>query len=261
MDERLVNLSSIKPRSPWRQLRSPPQNRGFLSLSRGAWGVFLSQDGRQGAIAPATIDIEKTNGIIDRAAMSAPLITQEVRWFLDGELPQSVKRWFFKDCPGNWLSCGDSRTDVYLMVPESEAINIKRRHGDSLELKWRESALGVWPVGDDAGRVERWSKWVEEPIISPQFSDRWWIDTHKTRWQRQYRDVRYELTQLQTPYRLSWSLAYELDLPHPNARSRLIEILNETLTSYPDGNLSPSHSYSYTHWLLFSHQSPVTSHQ
>ncbi|MGC9502527.1 hypothetical protein [Baaleninema sp.] len=185
--------------------------------------------------------------------MSSPLITQEVRWFLDGDPPQPVKRWFFKDCPGDWLSFADSRTDVYLIFPESEAINIKQRNGHSLELKWRESILGVWQIGDHSGQVERWRKWIEDGSFSPeslqQFSEDWWVEAHKTRWQRQYRGVRYELTQLQSDRRTSWSLAYELESSPPNY-SHLAAVVCDTLKSYPDNHLCQSSSYSYTHWLI-----------
>jgi hypothetical protein len=63
------------------------------------------------------------------------LITDEVRWFFPGMIPQAVIDWFGGGAPA---APAPKRTDIYLPLPASLALGIKLRQG-RFEIKTRTS--------------------------------------------------------------------------------------------------------------------------
>jgi hypothetical protein len=61
------------------------------------------------------------------------LITDEIRWFFSGLIPESVIDWFRAGAP---IAPAPKRTDIYLPLPASLALGIKLRQG-RLEIKTR----------------------------------------------------------------------------------------------------------------------------
>lgn len=96
-----------------------------------------------------------------------PLVSREVRWFLDGGINhhRSLKRWF-EDKTARDPAClwAEQRSDIYLLVPESADMGIKWREG-KLQIKGRVAACGTTVFGArHQGLVERWIKWSYEEV-------------------------------------------------------------------------------------------------
>lgn len=81
--------------------------------------------------------------------------TAEVRWFLEGPLPESGLPWFH-DLAGNHF--WETRTDHYVRPPSPDGLGVKGRTGN-LEVKRLARVAGVEVWGDVAGRLEHWRKW------------------------------------------------------------------------------------------------------
>ena len=82
--------------------------------------------------------------------------TAELRWFFRRPLPPAVEAWFEKvaDPPA-------TRTDTYLVLPDSDALGVKIRGGTtSFQLKVRPrpgQRLGL--PGGITGQLEEWQRW------------------------------------------------------------------------------------------------------
>ncbi len=85
-----------------------------------------------------------------------PLITCEMRWLLDGALPQDAERWFQR---GREPAVPVKREDRYLLLPGVADMGIKEREG-RLEIKGRLAVLKTHAITPEIeGRAERWCKW------------------------------------------------------------------------------------------------------
>lgn len=122
-----------------------------------------------------------------------PLISLELRWFLDGEILPHLSTWFHEHLPGNHVGPPEKRDDVYLYLPKVEDIGVKLRQG-KLEIKWRQLARPYRGPHGAAGQVERWIKWDwNDPEGAPLQNIKTfqsplgpWIIVEKSRWQRKY---------------------------------------------------------------------------
>jgi hypothetical protein len=102
--------------------------------------------------------------------MFAPLLTREVRWFLEGSLEEHapVKDWFETvrpiPCTAHlgrpaWRERTGGEPDRYLLVPGNEDMGIKWREGQ-LQVKGRLADQGHLFFGErHEGIVECWVKW------------------------------------------------------------------------------------------------------
>jgi hypothetical protein len=136
---------------------------------------------------------------------SGPLVTAEVRWFGQGEVPSSVLSWFELDLPapidtdGDGIDEEEGRTDRYLLSPGVDSVSVKLRGGSGFEVKRREGGYSVFSVGGLSGNLGVWKKWelpgphgTTGPLVEDESGD--WLDVLKHRRMRSYgvfgRDVR-----------------------------------------------------------------------
>jgi len=92
------------------------------------------------------------------------LETAEIRWFLQGEIPEEILSWFtgFDDFPAST----QTRTDHYLRLPDT-GIGIKIREGliEHKQLrgregeKWRDGEGERWSSGECSGIPRYFQKW------------------------------------------------------------------------------------------------------
>ena len=130
------------------------------------------------------------------------LPTVEVRWFYQGDMPETTLQRFKSGELPQDKGVVEERKDVYLFLPGVDSLGIKLRgtsirresDADQLEIKRRQLEGGVVTFSPGAtGRLERWSKWVfrAEPS-GPQLStsvtakDEAWVSVGKVRYLRKY---------------------------------------------------------------------------
>lgn len=104
-------------------------------------------------------------------------VTTEVRWFLNGDLPPEVERWF----TSTDIECLiEDRCDTYQLGGRPD-VGVKRRFQDKLELKVRfdgphEVALG----GGFVGQLERWKRWSPADDQAVADDGGMWLDADKS---------------------------------------------------------------------------------
>lgn len=119
--------------------------------------------------------------------------TAEVRWILDGPLPDAIRRWFNRD----GVPAAETRDDRYVVLSGCETVGIKLRGGDGsgatqLDVKamrGREREMRL--AADVCGRAAAWSKWTlaladADAIVSGLEPPTPTITTHKRRLMRRY---------------------------------------------------------------------------
>jgi len=193
--------------------------------------------------------------------------TVEMRWFLPGPVPLSVLDWFGSLGPG--LAAPAPRTDRYLLLPGRDDLGIKLREG-RLEIKGRTAELGIHRLGSRAiGEVETWCKWS---LASEEVPEAWckWslaseevpealrvldanpalgVPVHKDRALRMLEGCQVEVTALEAPFGVWWTLGLEaLTGPEP-ALAPLVSVGEHVLGDFPD-RLGERDSRSYPGWLV-----------
>lgn len=100
--------------------------------------------------------------------------TTELRWFVPGPLPPDIRGWFTGS-----TGVPEERTDTYLLDGRDD-IGVKRRFGETLELKVRQSLDGRIELDDGlAGSLEVWRKWSPAEGLVGDGTDGPWVDVHK----------------------------------------------------------------------------------
>jgi hypothetical protein len=201
------------------------------------------------------------------------LKTAEMRWFYTGKVPENVQHWFEKELPGDNLRSRDTREDVYLWIPQCEFLGVKHRES-RLEIKWRQQALGKWPLSDRiVGNAEIWIKWLcvdpESDTMLPTnvMTQPSWIGVQKQRQQRIYtyppeQQVQpapadewlssgggVELTQLRVANQDWWTLGIEVFGEGRDLLDVLQAIATIVTASYPGETMTAQHSFGYPAWL------------
>jgi hypothetical protein len=87
--------------------------------------------------------------------MAAFYLTAELRWFVNGRIPLEPKKFIQSHKPELWTS--ESRTDEYIVFPNSKSVGIKLREGN-LEIKSWVGELGSVQVGGSDYRIHSWEK-------------------------------------------------------------------------------------------------------
>lgn len=125
------------------------------------------------------------------------LDTTEVRWFFDGGIPSEVGDWFTTPA-----SVAEERCDTYLLDVRPD-IGVKRRYGETLEIKVRRSLAGRIELRRGlAGQLEIWRKWspAEDLVdIDIDIDDRRWADVHKSVVKRRFSASGTEIDFLREP--------------------------------------------------------------
>jgi hypothetical protein len=206
----------------------------------------------------------------------------EVRWFLDGPIPDELHAWFVgaADAPPYLAGREAARTDRYLLLPGCRTLGAKLREG-KLELK----ALCTPPTHLElphgvVGRSASWVKWSyaeppAEPFVAALLAEPArlaagepgsWADVSKVRWMRLFsldgplREVpfdqqpqqgcSFELSQVTVFGTQYWSLACEafgdLALVADYLRQVTLHLFS---AAPPPAPLSAANSWSYPAWL------------
>ena len=179
--------------------------------------------------------------------------TAEVRWFGPGRPPALLGRRM--DELG--AKGPEQRTDVYLCLPETEALGVKLRDGGvALELKLRERALGETEFpGGPVGIPELWQKWsfpVDEEarsITGLGLPAQAWLGVDKSRRLADYPGCSVELTELRAAGEEWWTLGFEA-----SGTDQLVEALTAAVSDFFSQSavveeLRGARSGAYPAWL------------
>jgi hypothetical protein len=195
------------------------------------------------------------------------LVTCEMRWVLDGALPDEVERWFHRDgrpAPPAW------REDRYLILPGAADMGIKERQG-RLEIKGRLAKLGSHAIAPEIeGAAERWCKWSYDAAGAPPFGGlqgQEAVVVGKARAQRHFllepggraqevaqrdltrRGFSLEVTRIRLRAHDHWSLGVEAAPDDATLLGDLLGALAVVLQGFPLP-LPRACSRSYPRWLL-----------
>ena len=201
--------------------------------------------------------------------------TLEVRWFIKGTPAAVVQHWFKSECPGQLLTPqGQTREDLYAygnlkdylnkfkeFAPNlaRDQINLKLREGN-LELKLRQKQFGIETFTHEndrsiwSGRVEQWCKLSQQQskdaASSFNLTDINWISVFKKRLQKSDRDVKSELTLLETNNSAWWSIAFEMPQSDNNVKVNFFrEVVEQAAKTYSGSKLLAANSCGYADWL------------
>lgn len=130
------------------------------------------------------------------------LPTVEVRWFYQGDVPETTLQRFRSGAFPQDRGTIEERKDVYLYLPGVDSLGIKLRGtntqrangADQLEIKRREHEGSVVTfMPGVTGRLERWIKWAfqgesSDPQLSSMLTatDEAWVSVSKVRYLRKY---------------------------------------------------------------------------
>lgn len=199
--------------------------------------------------------------------------TAEVRWFLEGPLPDNVEQWF--EAVAGALPW-EARTDHYVRPATPDGLGVKARMGQ-LEIKRLAEVIGEEAFHTcAAGCVERWRKWSFPLDGSARLRNGAgdWVAVGKRRQKATFavRDesveqvprveqarqgCSLEIAEVQATGMPWWSISFEAFGPEP----ALVELLRRTATHvFAEAKppiLAVGHSMSYPRWLFERVQRPV----
>jgi hypothetical protein len=199
--------------------------------------------------------------------------TVEVRWFLRGEIPSEIWRWFHNR--GHDPETQPPREDFYLLLANGGSLGVKLREG-RIEIKQRNGRSEIVRFGQHTlGRVEQWIKWSFVASETDNFLARisefskWWIGVRKERKLRTYQVLEsgtvtgvstgifiengcgWELASVnylgaEDPW---WSLGFEAFGKENNLRDTLSLVADSILSVENAPVLTVEDSFGYPRWL------------
>lgn len=119
-------------------------------------------------------------------APPGPILTREVRWFHDGQLPEEIVAWF---TDGQFGEASEVRVDDYDSDALRQGVGVKRRNGEALDAKYRifhEDHVTLAP--GVVGCVEEWLK-----VSGPRNDIPFPADGESIRVSKQIRSRRFDL--------------------------------------------------------------------
>lgn len=201
------------------------------------------------------------------------LISNELRWFYAGKLPENILLWFQQTCMIDPLKSPEQREDLYLYSPECDYLGIKLRQG-RLEVKWRQASLGMMSFGQlVSGNAEKWGKWLCEDSQGESFqaatvlSNSCWVNVQKVRYSQLFQvfadfsvqavatneridnGCSVEITNLLVQENACWSLAFEAFGEDRRIKENLQATASWVFDTYQNSQLAIANSYAYPHWL------------
>ncbi|MBW4559898.1 MAG: hypothetical protein KME32_01875 [Mojavia pulchra JT2-VF2] len=201
------------------------------------------------------------------------LISNELRWFYPGKLPEDIKLWFQQNCLIDPLQSPEAREDIYLYSPGCDYLGIKLRQG-RLEVKWRQAEFSVVRFGESvAGQPEKWGKWLCEDSTQESFQPAMvlgnplWVSVQKVRYSQLFQVLadltaqpvsdqeriangcRVEITNLVIQENAWWSLAFEAFGENNYLMENLQATASWVFNTYQGTRLLIIDSYAYPHWL------------
>ena len=187
--------------------------------------------------------------------------TTEVRWFMQGSLPDEVARWFER--LGAVVEA-EARTDRYLVPAAANEPGVKLREGQ-LQVKARTEVLGVERLASGVeGMVETYRKWslpVAEDALPPVIG---WADVAKTRRVRLFTPEQgltettewveagcgVEVGEAVLGQGVWWTVCLEAFGPDAEAQRALLQATAQDVFTRPDApGLDATHSVGYVGWL------------
>jgi hypothetical protein len=150
-------------------------------------------------------------------------MTTEVRWLRRGAAPSDLTEWFSR-----LPHVVETREDRYLVNPQITGLSLKIRGNESIDVKQRQSSLGVVHLaGRMTGSADTWLKTSvplpEEPDWLAPLTDDAWIRAVKRRIRTFPLDGRpaagpdassaVELTEVEVLGELWWTIGFELSGP------------------------------------------------
>lgn len=172
----------------------------------------------------------------------------EIRWILDGPLPDETNKWF-RSLPIPQGPPEKPQIHTYLAARDAPYVGVKFRE-DELEIKLKESSTPIKALnGDLKGKAEVWRKWdwkLKEPAASKGKKS---VAVIKDRKQKTDGACSIEITKLQIGDKGWWTLAFIINSDKPQA-SDLVTCVDKNMKSYQSNLPEGSRSLSYPEWLL-----------
>jgi hypothetical protein len=198
----------------------------------------------------------------ERSGVVSVVDTTEIRWFVSGELPRDVRRWFI----GSAVT--EERCDRYLLDGRTD-VGTKFRNGATLELKTRLETGPVVLTAGLAGVLESWRKWTPADGLVQRAATQRWIDVDKwilkrrfsldgaeieaSPWQSGRPSCDVEIVALRAGGSIAWSFAFAA---HGPQSSRLSAIRAAWAALLPTGaptiremGLDRAETMGYPEWL------------
>lgn len=184
------------------------------------------------------------------------LLTREVRWFVDGQIPGQVVDWF---TDGTEFGL-ERRIDHYDLHAAHRNVGVKRRSTTSVDSKFRVFMLENQALGRGlSGHIEDWMK-ISEPLgngVSRDISNP--IEMSKELFTRKYQlngsngaGCEAELASIDSGSVHAWSLCFETYGP-PDQRDRAFRTAIDRLlieTPLPsDLSFGPQSCHGYPEWI------------
>lgn len=190
-----------------------------------------------------------------------PLTTYEIRWFIR-EQPFAVDQVFGPN------TRAEERIDWYA-PPGHPGTGTKLREG-RLETKLMTEIVETVDHAGCQAVMQRWQKWseaLEEAAPDDELLRKsGWVEVKKERWLQVWstesetltltqsrigKGALFELTRLQTPKGLWWTVGFEAFGPEGTRRASLEQVMNHVLEQLPDHvRLGLPDSMGYPEWLL-----------
>lgn len=200
-------------------------------------------------------------------ARVATLDTTEVRWFFNGAMPPDVGEWFTRPS-----GVAEERCDTYLLDGRAD-VGVKRRHGETLELKVRQSLADRIELRRGlVGELEIWRKWSPAEglvVVGEHADDSQWRDVHKSVVKRRFSASGTEIDFSREPQLTGagcdveiaevtvgtvrwWTFAFAAFGPEATRRDALLASWQALSTGAPDSNRlgsSDARAMGYPEWL------------
>ncbi len=190
--------------------------------------------------------------------------TLEIRWYGFCLLPLTIYNWFESDCPGKTLAPINSRTDYYLWTKNNHSMSVKLRK-NVLEMKWKDNnfdSVGLNLTQDPnsiwQGSIERWIKWRHnkplssdlQKVVKKNGNHRIWIAVHKTRWQKIYKNVEIEISEIKINQQQYWSFAFEMEETLKTSIHTFHQAITDVYKTTNQLQLENEQCYAYPSLLL-----------
>jgi len=192
--------------------------------------------------------------------------TAEVRWFVEGRIPDDLLVWFAEGFP--LLEAQPPRVDVYLPIPSDDGVGIKLREG-RIEIKQRYGSLGPMIFSHGvAGIPELWRKWTFGPVMPGENGLDGWVGVQKIRLVRNYsvgadgekpvpiphtrspeRGCSVELTEATANGQVWWTMGFEATGSEAQLAPTLECVVGQMLAGCDRLWLDLDRSYGYPRWL------------
>ena len=203
--------------------------------------------------------------------MTARLVSDEVRWFRPGGVPDGVLAWF-DNLAGP--SASERRVDRYLELPQTVGLGVKLRQGQ-LEVKRLRAEYPAAAWHGLAGRPARWEKW-SFALVEDGAAERIWLPVEK---RRRFRTLRVgddgavtpgapgarvdrgcsvEVTRLAVQDARWWSVGFEATGDEAGLRRTLDLAIEHAAGAGRPLGLSVADSVDYPAWLSALLASPPT---